>query len=217
VKNAVPKPLVILGTYGLAEEMLDLISDNPDWRVDAFVENWDRRRCDFKIDGVPVIWVDELAGMVKSHVAICSLGSSKRQGYIEQVEQIGMAFATIVHPTARISSRATLADGCFVGAHSVISTKTELGKCVFLNRGVLIGHHVRIGNYVTIQCGANIASHVEVGSRTFVGMGAVIMDQKKIGAGSIVGAGAVVTHDVPEATQVVGVPARVVKENVEAK
>jgi len=45
----------------------------------------------------------------------------------------------------------------------------------------------------------------------------VVLDHLSVGARSIVGAGAVVTRDVPDNVQVVGVPARIVKENVAGK
>jgi acetyltransferase EpsM len=48
----------------------------------------------------------------------------------------------------------------------------------------------------------------------YVAMGAVIIDRVRIGANSVVGAGAVVTKDVPPNVQVVGAPARIVKEGV---
>lgn len=48
-------------------------------------------------------------------------------------------------------------------------------------------------------------------------MGAVVIDRITVGSCSIVGAGAVVTKDVPDHAQVVGVPARIVKENVDGR
>ena len=56
-----------------------------------------------------------------------------------------------------------------------------------------------------------------IGRRRYVGMGAIVLDGLKVGEGAVVGAGAVVTRDVPAHAQVVGVPARVVKEDVEER
>jgi carbonic anhydrase/acetyltransferase-like protein (isoleucine patch superfamily) len=52
---------------------------------------------------------------------------------------------------------------------------------------------------------------------TYIGMGAIVIDHITVGSHSVVGAGAVVIQDVPDNAVVVGVPAKVVKENVVEK
>ena len=212
-----PQKLVILGNSWLAEEMYDLISEMPEWQVDAFAENLDPQRCKKKLEGLPVIWIDELARMSSTHLAVCGISTTHRGRYTQQAAGLGMSFAAIVHPTARVSARAELGEGCFISAGCVVSTRTVLGDHVFLNRGAMIGHHTRIGELATIQPGANIAGLVEIGERTYVGMGAVVLDRIKIGKGCVIGAGAVVTRDVPDCVQVVGVPAKIVKTDIEGK
>jgi len=213
----VAHPLLLLGTHWLAQELFDLISDLPGYEVTAFVENWDRARCSEQIEGLPVLWVDDLGPLVKTHQALGALGTTKRRAFIEQVAAMGMPFATLVHPTARVSSRAVLEAGCFVSAGCVVSTRTHLEPHVFVNRGALIGHHVHIGAYSSIQCGANIAGNVTVGEGAYVGMGAVVLDKLTVGSHSVIGAGAVVTKDVSDRVLVLGIPARIVKTDVEGK
>lgn len=210
-------PLLILGTRTLAEEIADVISEIPGYEVTAFVENMEPEKCKDTICGLPVIWVDEAAKMAKTHAAVCGLATTHRRRYVEQVSAMGIKFATLIHPTARVSSKAKLGEGCFVSPYSVVSAYTVLGDQVFVNRGALIGHHTKIGNYVTVQPGANIAGMVTIGNGTYVGMSAAVLDKLSVGADCIIGAGSVVIKDVPDSVQVVGVPAQIVKTDIQGK
>ena len=209
--------ILILGTQWLAEEMFDLVSEMPGYEVVGFVENLDRARCEAEIEARPVYWVDELPKLAADHRAICGISTTHRWKYVDQVRALGMPFATIVHPTARVSSRAVLGEGCFVGPMAVVSTRSTLGDHVFMNRGAFVGHHSKVGNYVTLQPGANVAGLTDIGERTYVGMNAAITDRVKVGEGCIVGAGSLVGRDLPAHVLAMGVPARILETDVEGK
>ncbi len=211
------QPLLILGTRWLAEEMFDLISEIPGYEVAGFVENQERERCAAPLEGRPVLWVDEVPPLARTHLALCGISTTTRVAYIRQVAEMGMRFATLVHPTARVSARATMGTGCFIGPCSVLSTHSSLGDHVFVNRGVLIGHHRTIGSYVTLQPGANIAGLGRIGDQTYVGMQAAVLERISVGAGCVIAAGAVVTADLPDGVQAMGVPARVTKTGIDPK
>jgi acetyltransferase-like isoleucine patch superfamily enzyme len=55
------------------------------------------------------------------------------------------------------------------------------------------------------------AEPITIDQNVWIGASATVLPGVHIGAGSVVAAGAVVTHDVPPATLVAGVPARVVR------
>jgi sugar O-acyltransferase (sialic acid O-acetyltransferase NeuD family) len=213
----VRQPVLILGTRLLAVEVMDLIGDMPDYEVAGFVENMKRDLAGQTLEGSPIFWVDEVSRLVDTHVAICALSTTHRRTFVEQVANLGMRFATLVHPTARVSSRARLGEGCLVSAMATIATHTILGRSVFVSRGALIGHHTTIGDYCTIQPGANIAGAVTIGDGTYVGMGAIVLDQHTIGSHCVIGSGAVVTGDLPDRVQAVGIPARIVKTDIDGK
>jgi acetyltransferase EpsM len=206
------QPLVILGSDAFAEEVADLVRQSGDYEVAAFAENGERERCRARLQGLPVVWVDDLAPLAATHRAVSALPLTPlRRRFVVQARELGFDFATVRHPTALISPTSDVGAGGVVSAGVVVAAHTGIGDHVLLNRGVLIGHHSRIGDFVTVSPGANIAGCVTVGVGAFIGMGAVVLDRRGVGAHAVGGAGAVVTKDVPERVQVLGVPARVVK------
>lgn len=211
------QPVLILGTRTLAVEVMDLLSDLPDYEVAGFVENLDPNLAGTELEGRPVYWIEEVPKLAATHLGVCALSTTQRRRFVEQATALGLRLGTFVHPTARVSSRARLSEGCFISPMAVIASHTTLGRSVFVNRGALVGHHTRIGDYCTIQPGANIAGAVTVGDDTYVGMGAVVLERRTIGCGCVIAAGAVVTHDVPDHVQVMGIPARPVKSEIEPK
>ena len=211
------RPLLILGTRTLAVHITDLVSETPGCRVAGFVENMDPERCRETLEGLPIIWVDDVADLASSHWAVCGLATTHRRRFVEQVAKYGMPFATVVHPSTRISSKTSLGEGTIVSVGAIINAYTQVGRHVLVLSGALIGHHTDIGDFVTVGAASAIAGACRIGEGTYIGLGAVVIDHITIGSNSVVGAGAVVTKDVPDNVQVVGVPARIVKENIQGK
>jgi sugar O-acyltransferase (sialic acid O-acetyltransferase NeuD family) len=181
----------------------------------AFAENTDSSRCAQELLGRPIIWVEFLHQLAATHVAVCAIGTNRRRRFIGEAEVMGFTFATVRHPTSTIFPTAHVSNGCIVSAAVVIGARTHVGPHVIFNRGVLVGHHTTIGSVVTLSPGANVGGRVTIGDGAYIGMGAVILNDLSVGAGSVVAAGSVVTRDVPAHVQVRGVPARIVKRDVD--
>ena len=204
------RPLLICGTRSFAEEIADVVSEVPDYRLTGFVENFERERCSETIGGLPITWIDDVGEFAGTHWAVCALATTKRRLFTAQAEERGLRFATIVHPSARISGTSRLGEGTIASVGVIVAAQTRIGRHVLLNRGVLVGHHTVIGDHVSLLPGANVAGNCTVGDGVFVGMGALVLDNVSIGKDAVVAAGAVVTRDVPAEVQVRGVPARAV-------
>lgn len=56
---------------------------------------------------------------------------------------------------------------------------------------------------------------ISIGDHVWIGLNATILKGVTIGEGSVIAAGSVVVKDVPAHTLVGGIPAKVLKENIE--
>lgn len=95
------------------------------------------------------------------------------------------------------------------------------GAEIVCNHEITIGDHSGLGFGVTIRdddehdiSGGSGPGPVRIGEHVLVASGALILPGVTIGDGAVVAARAVVTKDVPPRTMVAGVPARVVRENI---
>jgi sugar O-acyltransferase (sialic acid O-acetyltransferase NeuD family) len=209
--------LLILGAGTFAQEVADLIGDiaEPVYEIAGFSKNDLPYDPQATVLTHPVYWVDDLKRFAASHQAVCAIGTTKRATFIQQAEEMGLRFATIVHPAARVSRTATIGAGSIISAGALIAAYTAIGRHVIVNRGAMIGHHVSIGDGATIGPGANLAGAVTVGARTTVAMGSIVLENRHIGSQSIVGAGSLVTCDVPDRVKVIGSPARIIEEDID--
>lgn len=108
----------------------------------------------------------------------------------------------------------------------------EVGDLSFLNSHckiichdrITIGDDVLIADNVTIRDSDihkivgkenEVTKPIHIGNHVWIGDGARIMKGVTIGDGAIVAAGSIVTKDVPPKSLVAGIPAKVIKENVE--
>ena len=206
--------LLILGTGVFAEDVAD-IANECGCDVMAFVESKNRENCERTILDKKVYWVDEIAEFADSCKVICALGTTFRDEFIGQVTQMGFSFTTLIHPFSFVSKQSTVDTGSVICAGVVVSAGCVIGKHVLINRGSLIGHHVQIDDYTTVSPGVNIGGTCRIAEKVYLGMGSIIRNKCTVGKNSIVGVGAVVVKDVPQNVQVIGVPARIVKEGVE--
>jgi sugar O-acyltransferase (sialic acid O-acetyltransferase NeuD family) len=208
-----PTQIVLLGCGLYAEELTDLIAAIDTLELVAYCENRDRTKAGGELLGRPIVWVDDLPSLGDVR-AVSAITTTERDTYIDQVAALGIEFATVVHPSAVVARSVSLGAGVVIQAGVVLGAQTRIADHVMINRGALIGHHVTIAEFATVQPGAVIGGACEIGARAYVALGANIVDRIVIGDGSLVAAGALVVRDVAAHTQVMGVPARVVKHGV---
>ncbi len=208
--------LLILGAGSFALEVLDIAEMAGGFEPVGFVVSSERPVPGATHAGLPVYWHEQIPFAPAECQVAAGIVSTRRRAFVESMLAREFRFASTIHPSAVVSRHARIEPGCVVNAGVIVSQGARVGPHVVLNRGCLIGHDDRIEPFATIGPGANLAGAVRVGEGSYVAVGAVVRDHLEIGAGAVVAAGAVVVRPVPTRALVAGVPARVVKQPVEA-
>jgi len=130
------------------------------------------------------------------------------------IEKYDGLWATIEHPSAIVSKRATIASGTFIAAAAVVNPCCEIGRHVIINTRAVVEHHCKIGLNSHIAPGAVLGGEVQVGANTLIGISASVNPHLRIGQNCVIGAGSVVTRDVEDGSIVVGVPAKPIKRRL---
>jgi sugar O-acyltransferase (sialic acid O-acetyltransferase NeuD family) len=162
--------------------------------------------------GVPHIGPISL-GIIERHrvaSAIIGIGANDVRKRVALSLTGSTAWASVIHPSAVVSTSTTIGNGVFLSAGSIVQASVRIGNHTILNTAATVDHDSTIGDYTHIAPGSHLGGNVTVGDGVLLGVGSSVIPGITIGAGVIVGAGSVVIHDVTDDARVAGVPARII-------
>jgi serine O-acetyltransferase len=88
------------------------------------------------------------------------------------------------------------------------------GMGVVIHERAIIGKNCLIGQGITIGGKSKEYEVPQIGDNVYIAAGARIIGNVKIGSNVLIGANAVVVKDVPSNCIVAGIPAKVIRENI---
>lgn len=205
--------IVILGAGGHAKVVIELLrdageqvavcvggADSPDHCLDVRVVKGDA-------------YLKELRGDGYSR-AFVAIGSNRiREEVAGQVKQLGFSLVNAVSPHASISPSAKLGSGIAIMAGAVVNAEAVIGDLTIINTGATVDHDCIIGQAVHLAPQCALAGSVVIEDGAFLGIGCKVIPGMRIGVNAVAGAGSVVIEDIPAATTVVGVPAKIIAQS----
>ena len=108
--------------------------------------------------------------------------------------------------------------GCQLGTGTKFGNNVSLvygGLGVTIHERAVIGNNVYIGTCVTIGGTTKKYEVPVIGDNSFISTGAKILGPVKIGKNCVIGANAVVLDDIPDRCVAVGMPAKIVKRDID--
>ena len=149
---------------------------------------------------------------------VIAVGNSKiRKNIYNEITEIlrHATFPHLVHPTANISPRSTVAEGTCIYSFASVGPNTRIGAFTIINTASHIEHDSTVGNYVTIAPGVTCGGQVEIEDEARIGIGAVISNRTRIGEASTIGASSFVNREIPPRVIAYGIPAVEIRKNEE--
>ncbi|NTV11929.1 MAG: acetyltransferase [Zoogloea sp.] len=208
------RKLIVVGGGGFGREVIWLARDcGGAWDVAGVLDDSDEAQgsmlSDVPVLGRPADWMrfDDAC-----FVVAVGAPRTRRRIVEDMLAQGSPRFATLVHPSVRMSSYVAIGAGSIVAAGAILTTQIVLGRHVILNLAVTVGHDTHIADFCTVAPIVAVSGHVAMEPGVEVGTGSSLRQGVRLGRGAMVGMGSVVTRDVPPGVLALGSPARAVRQ-----
>ncbi len=193
------KPLVIVGTGLLAEQVHYYLGTRSGRAVDAFVLDAAYIREPRFLDR-PVLDFAEAQRRFppathELFVAIGHTAVAARRRWFDAALAAGYTLPSYVHPSAWVAENVRIGANTLVQELAMVAPFVQLGENLILCPQVGINHHTRVGSHCFFAPSASVAGDADIGPGCFIGLGATIRDRVRIGEGCIIGAGALIMAD----------------------
>lgn len=126
------------------------------------------------------------------------------------VEGLGVdpaRFASVIHPSAQISSMASIGRNVLIMAGVVVTSNAVIGDHVCLLPNTVVHHDARIGAWTLVGSNVTVAGGTQIGKNCYIGSGSSIMNGLRISDGTLVGLGSNVIRSPSPGSRIAGNPA----------
>jgi sugar O-acyltransferase (sialic acid O-acetyltransferase NeuD family) len=208
------KNIVLYGSGGMALEVVQLIEDindiEPTWNILGYIDDYrgDQGENNPVVSGYRILGTNNVIKDIDQSaywvIAVSSPGAKRE--IVASLAQYNLKYATLIHPTAKISKNVTIGEGTMISYGCIVSVNAVLESHIYLNMRTVIGHDTVIKSFTTCLIDCIVAGDVLINEGVLLGSNCVIKEKKKIGKNSKISMGAAVFFDVDDNVAVMNRP-----------
>ncbi len=167
--------LLILGAGGHGKSVAEAALLSGKWEKIVFADDSWPQRTD--IAGFPIVTnIDKIQDILSDiSAAIPAVGNNQlRQKWFQLLEKLSVPIATVVHPSATVSSNVEIGDGVTIMAGCVVGFDVRIGDGAIINMASSIDHDTHIGEFAHLSVGVKVVGDKKIDSLSFLPAGSVI-------------------------------------------
>lgn len=192
------KTLILVGGGGHCKSVIE-VAESAGWEIAGVLDTFEN--VGKNVLNYPVIGTDELiplwAGRAEFVVTVGQIKSAAlRRGLHKKISDAKGRLATLIAPTAYVSSRASIGEGSVVMHHALVNADARIGAGCIVNTFAGVEHDAVVGDFCHISTGALVNGNCSVGEGSFLGSQSVMVNGTSICSGCVVAAGAVVRKNI---------------------
>lgn len=161
--------VIIIGAGGHGRVVIDAALWNPNLEVIGFLDDGNVEDI-LGISKLGKISDIEKFKEFKFHIAIGN--NSLRKELTEKIKVENLI--TITHPTTYICRDAEVGKGCFIGANTIVNSKSKLENSVIVNTGSIVEHDCILESYSHLSYGVLLGSGVTIKEKVYIEMGEIV-------------------------------------------
>ncbi|MFV5376758.1 acetyltransferase [Acinetobacter calcoaceticus] len=166
--------LLILGAGGHGKSVAEAAYLSGKWNNIVFADDAWPEKTEFY--GYPILSnMKHLSeASLKVSAAIPAVGNNMvRQQWFQLLQEADIPLATVIHPSAIISSSARLGSGVSIMAGCIIGVEADIADGVIVNMGTAIDHDVTIGQFAHLSVGVKVTGGKSLAAFEFVPAGSI--------------------------------------------